>query len=92
MPRSLEQDVSGSGGVADRSTELVGGQSLINPVRDRYWSDQFHVNFGTERLAGKPWSRDDIRLVHCDCDFFKCVHSHVVVLTQGNFSILASVY
>jgi hypothetical protein len=55
------------------SCDLVGGENLINPVRDRYWSDQFHVNFGTPRLQSDKFKTDDLRLVHCDNDFFRFV-------------------
>ena len=46
---------------------------MIDPLRDRWFSDQFHVNFGSAENVGKPFSRDMLRLVHCDNDFFRHV-------------------
>jgi len=51
--------------------EIVGGEDLIDPVRDRYYGDQFHVNFGKAEYVGQPWSRDMIRTLHHDNDFFR---------------------
>ena len=34
------------------SCDIVGGEDKIDPVRDRYYGDQFHVNFGTAELVG----------------------------------------
>ena len=40
--------------------EIVGGEDKLDPVRERYHGDQFIVNFGSERLLGKPESERQI--------------------------------
>jgi len=36
----------------EKMCELVGGEDKIDPVRERYYGDQFICNFGTEELEG----------------------------------------
>jgi len=75
----------------NKISELVGGAELIDPLRDRWFSDQFHINFGTPENVGKPFSRDMLRLVHCDNDFFRqfldsgeCVLTVILAFTDSD--------
>jgi len=51
--------------------EIVGGEQVIDPVRDRFYGDQFHVNFGTKELEGTEWDPKTCNTFHTDNDYFR---------------------
>jgi hypothetical protein len=55
----------------EKMCELVGGEEMVDPVRERYYGDQFIVNFGTEELARSKAKVDYHALPgwHCDNDW-----------------------
>ena len=44
----------------EKMVELVGGEDVIDPVRERYFGDQFICNFGSEERA-KASPEDDVQ-------------------------------
>lgn len=55
----------------EKMCELVGGEEMVDPVRERYYGDQFIINFGTEELARSKAKVDYHALPgwHCDNDW-----------------------
>lgn len=49
--------------------DIVGGEDKIDPVRERWFGDQFIVNFGTEEWKTKEHTRQDLRGWHTDNDW-----------------------
>jgi hypothetical protein len=49
--------------------DIVGGEDKIDPVRERWFGDQFIVNFGTEEWKTKEHTKQDLRGWHTDNDW-----------------------
>lgn len=49
--------------------EIVGGEDKIDPVRERYYGDQFIINFGKEELKGGSHKPEDLKGWHTDNDW-----------------------
>ena len=50
---------------------MVGGVENIDPKRDRWFGDQFIVNFGNKDLVGTDWNPQTSKGWHTDNDFFR---------------------
>jgi hypothetical protein len=55
----------------EKMCELVGGEEMVDPVRERHYGDQFIINFGTEELTRSKAKVDYHALPgwHCDNDW-----------------------
>ncbi|GMK55989.1 hypothetical protein CspeluHIS016_0210450 [Cutaneotrichosporon spelunceum] len=51
--------------------ELVGGEDRIDPMRERWYGDQFIVNFGRDDLVGTRHEPDELRGWHTDNDWYR---------------------
>lgn len=49
--------------------EIVGGEDKIDPVRERYYGDQFIVNFGTKEIEGGSHNPQELKGWHTDNDW-----------------------
>jgi len=57
-----------------KMVEIVGGEDKIDPVRERYYGDQFICNFGTKELEGTDMTGWDPRTAsgwHTDNDHYR---------------------
>lgn len=50
--------------------EIVGGADKIDPVRERYYGDQFIINFGTVEGKGTTHAPDELKGWHTDNDWW----------------------
>ncbi|ORX40215.1 hypothetical protein BD324DRAFT_616889 [Kockovaella imperatae] len=56
----------------DKMLEIVGGEEVVDPVRERYYGDQFIINFGSEeRTKQKPIHPREYRGWHTDNDWYR---------------------
>lgn len=58
----------------EKMVEIVGGEEVVDPVRERYYGDQFIINFGSEQRIkegkeGNIMSPSDLTGWHTDNDW-----------------------
>jgi hypothetical protein len=74
LPRHREVPVSDFCPDAwNKMVEIVGGEELIDPVRERYHGDQFIINFGNEQLTktGRDRRPQEATNWHTDNDWYR---------------------
>jgi len=55
----------------NKMVELVGGEHMIDPIRDRYYGDQFIVNFGNEYWTTHEQPIEKSSGWHIDNDWYR---------------------
>ncbi|WOO78408.1 uncharacterized protein LOC62_02G001955 [Vanrija pseudolonga] len=72
MPRHREVPVSEFSPVAwAKMCEIVGGEEMIDPVRERYYGDQMIINFGKEEHIGGTHAPSTLKGWHIDNDWYR---------------------
>ena len=80
MPRHREVPASELCPTAwEKMLDIVGGHDVVDPIRERYYGDQFIINFGSPEITRKERkSPRDYEGWHTDDDWFFISDQEVV--------------